>query len=336
MNDSPIFIVGCARSGTALLRDLLRSHPRLTFPGESHFIPALYRGYGDPKNEREACALAARILGTSWVKAWSLSLDPSAFAGDRSFAQVVARLYEAWAEKEHKPRWGDKTPRYVLEIPLLVKLFPDAKILHIIRDGRDVTLSWLRVGFGPLNVYTAAQDWREMVQAGRRDGAALGGEKCLEVRYESLLSEPDATMRKVCAFIEEPFTEAVLRPSPLEPGHYSAPIIGKPLSGRRRPNEIVRDNAGKWKKAMTPSRRALFESIAGDLLRELGYETERRARSISTLERWLWRTHHRLRWMLRRLNRKDYFGEVREALVKHGSILAHRLRAKLTDVRKPR
>src|SRR5262249_20192115 len=155
LSESPIFIVGCPRSGTALLRDLLRSHPRLSFPGESHFIPALYRGYGDPNNEREACALASRILESAWVKAWGLALEPSAFAGERSYAKIVSRIFEAWAEKERKPRWGDKTPRYVVEIPLLMKLFPDAKILHIIRDGRDVALSWISAGFGPRNVFTA-------------------------------------------------------------------------------------------------------------------------------------------------------------------------------------
>jgi hypothetical protein len=143
-------------------------------------------------------------------------------------------------------------------------------------------------------------------------------------------------MREVCAFIDEPFTEAVLRPSPFELWHYSAPIIGKPLSRRPRPNEIVAGNAGKWKQAMTPAQRGLFESIAGDLLKELGYETEGRARKITTPERWLWRAHHRLRWILRRLNRKDYYGEVKEALVKHGAILARRLRTKLNDARKPR
>jgi Sulfotransferase family len=68
MADAPIFIVGCPRSGTNLLRDLLRSHPRLAFPGESHFIPEFYKGYGDPKNEREARRLGARILRVNWVR----------------------------------------------------------------------------------------------------------------------------------------------------------------------------------------------------------------------------------------------------------------------------
>ena len=339
-SDSPIFIVGCPRSGTSLLRDLLRSHPRLTFPEESHFIPALYRAYGDPKNEREARALAARILAAGWVKAWGLTLDPSAFAGDRSFARMVSRIYEAWAERQQKPRWGDKTPRYVLEIPLLLKLFPGAKILHIVRDGRDVALSWLRYGIGPRNLYTAARMWSDMVRAGRRAGAALGAERYLEVRYEALLADPAAVMRRVCAFIDEPFTEAVLRPNTsagegaADPGKLRYFFIGKPRGRRPRQQEIVAAYAGKWKQAMTPAQRILFESAAGDLLRELGYETEGRVRRITSAERRMWKAHHRLSWILFRLNRKDYYREVMEALAKHGAILARRLRAKAEKVSK--
>jgi len=135
---SPIFIVGCARSGTTLLRDLLRAHPRLTFPIESHFIPAFGKAYGDPRSAREAIRLARRILNFGWVRPWGLPLAPEDFADCRSYRQVVCRLFEAWARQENKPRWGDKTPRYVLWIPELVALFPGAKIIHIYRDGRDV------------------------------------------------------------------------------------------------------------------------------------------------------------------------------------------------------
>ena len=124
-SDSPIFIVGCPRSGTTLLRDLLRSHPHLTFPGESHFIPAFYRGYGDPRNAAEARRLAARILRTRWVRRWRLELEPDSFSDCRSFREILCRMYEAWARRANKPRWGDKTPQHAAEIPLLLTLFPE-------------------------------------------------------------------------------------------------------------------------------------------------------------------------------------------------------------------
>jgi hypothetical protein len=195
MNDAPIFIVGCPRSGTTLLRDLLRSHPRLTFPPESHFLPAFYRGYGDPRSEREAVALARRILRLEWIRLWRLPLTAAEFAADRSFRDVLVRLYGAWAGREHKARWGDKTPHYVTAIPTLREIFPAGQIIHIVRDGRDVALSWLRTGLEPRNLFVAARLWKQYVSAGRAAGVGLPRAAYLEVRYEALLSAPADTRR---------------------------------------------------------------------------------------------------------------------------------------------
>jgi hypothetical protein len=295
MTESPIFIVGCPRSGTALLRDLLRSHPHITFPSESHFIPKLFRAYGDPQNERQAIQLANVILKMRWVRAWGLSLDPSSFADCRSYREVLSRLYEKWTRKEGKIRWGDKTPQYVAEIPTLLEIFPSCKIIHIYRDGRDVALSWLRAGFGPENVFTAACRWKHLVNAGRRTGTNLSPETYLEVSYETLLFHPEATMKRVCAFLNEPFCHDVLRRNLL-----AAEVI----SVRRRTSvsdsEIIKSNTGKWKEAMSPSDRILFESVAGDLLRALGYETEGRTRHISRAEQIKWKMHSAF-WSFRQI-----------------------------------
>jgi hypothetical protein len=290
---APIFIVGCPRSGTTMLRNLLCAHPHLTFPGESHFIPDFYRGYGDPRDAREARRLAARILKVSWVRRWELPLDADSFADCRSFREVLCCLFEAWARQENKPRWGEKTPGYVNEIPLLVKLFPGARIIHIYRDGRDVALSWIRTRYHPHNVYTAAKMWKSWVSAGRRAGAALPRETYLEVCYEQLLQEPRANMQRVCEFIGEPFDEKVLRPSrPFRPGARQR----QPLSA-----EIISTNFGKWKTGMPYRDQVMFESVAGDLLETLGYETEGRVRHISIAERLAWNLHQHFWYTVPRL-----------------------------------
>lgn len=290
---APIFIVGCPRSGTTMLRDLLRSHPHLTFPNESHFIPAFYRGYGDPRDAAAARTLAARILEYRWVRWWGLRLEADSFADCRSFREILCRLYEAWARQENKPRWGDKTPHYVTEIPLLLKLFPDARIIHIYRDGRDVALSWIQIRRDPHNVYTAAKLWKSWVSAGRRAGAALPRETYLEVRYEELLQHSRETMQRVCEFVGEPFDESVLRPSRLEwPEQFRRFARSQPP-----PSEIVSTNLAKWTTGMPVSDRIIFESVAGDLLETLGYETEGRTRHISAAERLAWNLHQQL-WFI--------------------------------------
>jgi sulfotransferase family protein len=261
--EAPVFIVGCARSGTSLLRDLLRSHPRLAFPDESNFLPLFYRAFGDPRTDAEAYNLAARILRLQWVRRWSLSLTPSSLAHCRSYAELVSSLYDDVARRQGRPRWGDKTPHYVLEIPTLLEIFPGAKVIHIYRDGRDVALSWRAIPLGPRDVVNAAVRWKRRVVAGLGGGSRFPG-SYHEVRYETLLARPEETMMAVCAFLAEDFTEDVLRPTREDAP--AAPVASD--------TEIAAGNHSKWKSSMTPGERARFEGVAGDLLASLGYETE--------------------------------------------------------------
>lgn len=295
----PIFIVGCPRSGTTLLRDLLRSHPNLTFPPESHFIPRMYRAYGDPASGQEAWRLARRCLISPRVAAsWGIAASQTDFAACRTFAGVTGRLYEIYAAKEGKPRWGDKTPHYVLEIPLLLRLFPGAQILHVIRDGRDVALSWVDAGFEPGNLYVAARLWTEMVTKGRRDGARLPAGSYLELRYERLLAEPEPSMRAVCEFLEEPYLPEVLTP---DRSVYRPARRTRESADPAFRDGIVRSNAGGWRSTMSLRQRALFETVGGGLLGELGYPVEGLARGISRGERSLWEADHLVRLAARKL-----------------------------------
>jgi len=305
----PIFIVGCPRSGTSLLRDLLCSHPNLTFPGESRFIPEFYRAYGNPASDEEAWRLARRILSFRQVATnWRITAEPAEFAGCRSFGAVTRRLFEIWAASQGKPRWGDKTPYYVGEIPLLLHLFPDAQVVHIIRDGRDVAVSWLRTPFSPGNLYAAAGGWSENVRKGCRDGVLLPAGTYCEVRYENLLAEPEATMRNLCAFLDEPYLPAVLTPrraASLVAGAASPPSPhARSFRERTDPafhDTIVRNNSGGWKTALSPPQRTLFESVAGGLLGELGYPLEGLAMPLSRGETLWWETDRHCRYRGRQL-----------------------------------
>lgn len=305
---SPIFIVGCPRSGTHLLRNMLRSHPNLSFTGESHFIPKFYKAFGDPKSQKEAERLASRILNLQWIQPWNLSLDPASFAHDRSYTQVVRRIFEAWVQKENKSRWGDKTPQYVTEMPVLLELFPDCKFIHIIRDGRDVALSWLALSFGPRNIFTAARQWQYFVSTGQRVGRSLPAETYFEIRYEKLLAQPGAVMDSICSFINEPFCQELLEPNPLVLDYPER----KSIFGRFTPsynyalkNTIVDKNASKWKRQMSCSDQVIFETIAGNLLKSLGYETTAKTRSISKLEQIFWQANHTFFWWLSSFNSKN-------------------------------
>jgi hypothetical protein len=299
--DSPIFIVGCARSGTSLLRDLLRSHPEIAIPPESHFIPLFHKAWGDPACNREAAALARRILALRTVRGWELDLNPSACESCRSFAEVLDVIYGEFARREGARRWGDKTPTYVTEIQTLVRIFPRAKIVHICRDGRDVALSWVGRSFGPRNLYAAAAQWRHNVSAGRRHGAQLG-DSYMELRYEDMLQSPKETLRAVCEFLDEPFTYDLLRPAE-RTRMYAWRTMSR---GNFRPRtEIERHNRGKWRTRMTLADRVLFESVAGDLLTDLGYEVEGLARAIPRRRRAWWSLDNEIRVAFARARHRE-------------------------------
>lgn len=106
---------------------------------------------------------------------------------------LVDRIFERLANLNHKPRWGDKTPHHVRELVRLGKAFPKAKFIHIMRDGRDVSSSLRKKRwYGP--TIHAAWIWAESVRAGRLAGQALGSDRYIEIRYEDLIVNTEATL----------------------------------------------------------------------------------------------------------------------------------------------
>jgi hypothetical protein len=301
--EAPFFVVGCPRSGTTLLRNLLRSHPNLTLPSESHFVPSLFAVWGDPGDARAARRLAARILRLHWVRSWELGLAPAALADCRRYRELVERLYRAYARRQGKPRWGDKTPAYALELATLDRIFPDARFIHVVRDGREVALSLMRTAFGPQNPYTAARYWRRHVVAARHDGEPLGATRYLEVRYDDLVGQTEPTLRRVCDFLGEPFDAAVLTPTPMV--HSTRAKIFGPRVGRHvSDTAVVAGNTGKWRREMPAADLDLFEVVAGDALETFGYERGGRPRRLpGVLARVAWSLASRGRWAFRQLGR---------------------------------
>lgn len=270
------FVVGCQRSGTTLLQAMLDGHPQLAMAPESHFIVSLGRRFGGnwgAAGETDA-AFADALLERRRFAYWRMDraelLAVLAVARPRDFAGAVRTVFAAWAQRQGKPAYGDKTPRYAAHLGALGGLFPEARFVHLIRDGRDVALS-MAESFerGPQSPVEGAMFWRTAVEAARRAGSALGPNRYLEVRYERLVAEPEAVISAVAAFLE-------LDPDPrmLSPAESAGRIIaGYPEAADHgnlgRTIEARRD----WRHEMPAEGIADFELLAGDLLEQLGYET---------------------------------------------------------------
>lgn len=113
---------------------------------------------------------------------------------DASLSDMLRAFYAAYAARHRKPRWGDKTPGYVLDMPLIAEILPEARFIHVIRDGRDVALSLLPLWFGPSTLEEAARWWEERVRAGRRDASSV---QYIEVRYERLVLDTRTELRRI-------------------------------------------------------------------------------------------------------------------------------------------
>jgi hypothetical protein len=273
---APVFIVGCGRSGTTVLRLMLDAHPKLAIPGESNFIR--YRW-----NERRVYWTRGRfvperlledILADGNLRTWGISADDvrDLVRAHESpgFADVVAAPFQVYARMHNKPRWGDKTPIYVLSIPALASLFPDSKFVHLIRDGRDVALSYLAIPTFEGGIWHAAWRWRDWVTAGVRSGKELGPERYIQLKYEELVTHTEQELRNLCQFLDLDFEAGMLRYYEHADQRLEAP--SERIRFHSKASQPPSLSSRNWRTDMSPQAVRIFESVAGELLEELGYE----------------------------------------------------------------
>lgn len=213
-----VFVVGCPRSGTTLLQRMLDNHPQLAVSNEGRFIALAIQDV--PIGTDPALAPDLIETVTNYPRFQKLGLPDDAIreagAKARTYSEFVSALYTEYGRLHGKPLAGDKTPRYVLHLPRLHSLFPNARTIHLIRDGRDVALSilqWANEGRGPGRlrlwqdepVAVCALYWRRMVSTGRRDGENLRPDQYREVRHEDLVAQPDESLLDLTTFLELPF-----------------------------------------------------------------------------------------------------------------------------------
>lgn len=271
------FFVGCGRSGTTLLRSIFDSHSELAVVHESRFVPEVLRRRrryerNGLDSERFVRDLYTLPIGQSRMPELSLTADDLAQRLDRggvsNLRDAVREIYRSYAEAEGKSRAGDKTPTYVLHIAEIAQLLPEARFVHLVRDGRDVALAYRDAHFGPNTPIAAALFWSGRIRAGRAAGGALGPERYREVRYEDLLDDPETVVRQLCDFIELEFEPAMLdysrRASALVAttgGHEHHRHLDRP------PTKGLRD----WTSQLDRRSAVAFDVAAGPLLTDLGY-----------------------------------------------------------------
>lgn len=277
-----LFIVGCARSGTTLLHRIVDAHPRVAITPEIHWVSNHLRANG---KDGEPLVTPETVSELADHRRFShFELDRGDFEGlldePVPYREFLGRLFGLYGRARGKPIVGNKTPAYVRHMPGLHELWPGARFVHIVRDGRDVCLSvrnWKKAGrtagryatsWEEDPVSTIALWWERKVLSGREAGAALGPGLYHEVRYEDLIGDPGGECRALCGFLDLSYDAAMVR---FSEGKTRTDLP----DARRTPKKAwlpVTSGLRDWRTEMEFDDVERFEAAAGDLLDAFGFE----------------------------------------------------------------
>jgi len=273
--NAPVFIVGCPRSGTSFLYHLLLSAGGFAeFRTQMNVFDVLEPIYGDLsvlKNKKKMMKewLQSKAFQVSGLDA--REVEAKVLSECRSAADFLRIVMDMIAHKQEVNRWIDSTPTNIPHMQRIVKEFPDARIVHIIRDGRDVALSLDKRGWSrPLpwdkekSLLAAGIYWEWIVRKGRKYGAMLSS-NYMEVRYEELVSDARQSLARVSEFIQHDLDyDRILSASV---GSVKDPLT----SFKEDLNDGHFTPVGRWRAKFPPEQLAWFEQLVGDYLQELGY-----------------------------------------------------------------
>lgn len=269
------FIVGCGRSGTTLLQSMLLSDPSIVIPPETKFYGAFYarrRLYGNLADEKNFARVARRVWEDQTRRGIETNRDAFlalAHAADRSWEGLFTALLAAYAQAHNAERVGEKSPVHTHYVGELMRAFPNATFVHILRDPRAVVLSRMTAGFGTSRIAPNIRRWRRAIEMHRDHADALGPGRYTLVRYEELVTNPRETLGRVCALIGATMTDAMLEPHKRERKGF-AERSAEWMSNTLKP--ISTTSLEKWRDRLTPRQTALIEHALKREMREAGYE----------------------------------------------------------------
>ena len=255
-----VLIGGCGRSGTTLLREMLNRHPNLFCGPETSM-------FGLP------------FWPENISKMWNLDEQEIILEAQKSdnLIHFAEQFYSEQTARAGKTRPADKTPNNIRVVGKLLTWFPNGLFIHIIRDGRDVACSLRnhpkeKIENGKIvpsridrPITECAQRWLNDTSAGL---AYRAHPRYCEVKYEELVSNPQAVLNKLCDFIDEAYYPFMVDPDASQSDSMGA---GRLVNNQNSNEEISNRSLGRWRKDLTVAERKDFENVAGELLIALGY-----------------------------------------------------------------
>lgn len=269
----PFFIVGSDRSGTTMLRLMLdRAEDGPAIPPETMFITdfrAVLRGGGLEDHDR-AREFTRRVWAHPRVQMWGIEgepeLPPQGLGHQDAFRWAVEQPFLAYMRRDGKTWWADKTPPNIDHVDLLAEVFPGARFVELVRDGRDVALSMMTMPWGDNNVWTAAVRWAGCIREGERQ-RAMRPDDMLLVRYEDLVTEPARQLQRVSSFLGIEYDDDMLAVEKTDTSKLQHQDWFSNLW-----KGINTSAMDKWRTKMSEHDQRVFLAAAGDELRLHGYD----------------------------------------------------------------
>lgn len=270
--DAPrfVFVVGFARSGTTLLATLLDRHSCIAATPETHFFNVVIPANARLNTRYDAKKSIAHFLANERVADLSLTVDDFSVLLQQdkcTWRDIYSHALALYGERRGAKIVVEKTPGHMTKIDTILDWYPDAKIIHIVRDGRDSVLSLMRVDWAHDNLRRHSANWRWETKRMRRF-REVSPNNIYELNYESLLGEPEACLRRVCEFIGVDF-EASQLDATTEGNAIPAWESGWKLKAAET---IDPSRIQAWRKTATDFQRYTMNSIMGPALREYGYQ----------------------------------------------------------------
>ena len=298
--DRPIIVVGCPRSGTTMLQLMLHAHRRIAIPPETRFVLTGYwrrREFGKLAHAENRRRLARWIVDRPETRFEDLGLDGEEIvrqitAGPGTLGSALGTIFRGYAQRFGKPRWGDKRPAYLQNLDVILRLFPDAQIINVVRDGRACVASLKEMSWHKEDIYGTVAAWARAVDDARRASRRLDPAQWHQLRYEDLVADPPAVLAGICEFLGEEYDPAMAEPSAV--AEVAVPKFKTWHS--RTHNPVTTQRVQSWQQRLTPSEIALCEAALGSRLRECGYELSGvpRPRPAELIRYRLMATPHRL------------------------------------------
>lgn len=273
--NSPVFVVGSARSGTTLLYHILLSSKVFPLYHAESKILVGGRKYGNIASEKARREFLKDF--TQSIQFKRSGIEPYQFTeivNHRcwNYYDVLKFFMDSMAIAQGKKRWAEKTPGHIHYMNEIAERFPSALFIHIIRDGRDVALSCRKLGWGPVavssplvNILLNAAAWNKNVSRGRKAGALLGKDRYLEIFYESLVKNPQEQIRLIEKFIGISISSGI--------------EANEQIGSLRKANSAFQDKisglsdapVARWRSNLNHEEIGGIKWLIGDSLEQLGY-----------------------------------------------------------------